>query len=80
MENANCLIRCVIGDFNAVRNVFERKCKNNGTVNNCKIARFSEFIERCSLKDIPVVERKYTWYKPNGVARSRLDRALVSDE
>jgi len=36
-------------------------------------------IERCQLHDIPAVGRKYTWYKPNGIARSRLDRVLVSD-
>ena len=26
------------------------------------------------------MRRKYTWYRPNGTARSRLDRAIVSDE
>jgi len=32
------------------------------------------------MKDIPLVGRKFTWYRLNGSARSRLDRALVSDE
>jgi len=80
LATTNCLTRCVIGDFNSVRNVSERKGMNNGKVNMCELARFSEFIESCSLKEIPVVGRKYTWYRPNGTARSRLDRALVSDE
>jgi len=70
----------VIGDFNSVRKASERKGLNNGIVNNCDITRFSEFIDRCMLKDIPVVGRKFTWYKPNGMTRSKLDRVLVSDE
>jgi len=49
-------------------------------VNNREIDRFREFIEVCALKDIPVVGRKFTWYRPNGKARSRLDRVLISDE
>ena len=80
LATTSCLTRCVIGDFNSVRNDSERKGMNNGKVNMCELARFSEFIESCSLKEIPVVGRKFTWYRPNGTARSRLDRALVSDE
>jgi len=80
LATANCCIRCVIGDFNSVRKASERKGLNNGTVNNYDITRFSEFNVRCMLKDIPVVGRKFTWYRPNGTARSRLDRVLVSDE
>jgi len=30
--------------------------------------------------DIPMVGRKFTWYKPNGSAKSRIDRVLVSKE
>jgi len=80
LATANCCIRCMIGDFNSFRKASERKCTNSGTVNNCEIARFIEFIDRCMLKDIPVVGRKFTWYRPNGTTRSRLDRVLVSDE
>lgn len=80
LANVLCSTKCVIGDFNSVRDVSERKGIGNGMVNNSDIARFREFIEQCALKDIPVVGRKYTWYRPNGTARSRLDRALVSDE
>jgi len=80
LANSNCLIRCVIGDFNSVKNAYERKGNNNGTVSNCEIAMFNEFIDRCTLKDIPVFGRKFTWYIPNGTTKSRLDRALVSDK
>ena len=30
--------------------------------------------------DVPVVGKKYTWFKTNGTAKSRLDRFLVSEE
>lgn len=32
------------------------------------------------LIDLPLVGRKYTWYRSDGVVMSRLDRFLVSDE
>ena len=70
----------IIGDFNSVRNASKRKGLNCGVVNNHEYARFSEFIDRCMLKDILMVGRKFTWYRPNGTTRSILDRAIVSDE
>jgi len=76
----NCSVRYIIGDLNSVTKVFERKGMNCGAANNCDNARFSEFINRCMLKDIPVMGRIYTWYRPNGTARRKLDRAIVSDE
>ncbi|XP_068491904.1 uncharacterized protein [Phaseolus vulgaris] len=32
------------------------------------------------LVDIPCIGRKYTWYRPNGKAKSRLDRFLITFE
>jgi len=51
LATTSCLTRCVIGDFNLVRNDSERKGMNNGKVNRCEIARFNKFIENCSLKE-----------------------------
>jgi len=61
LANVNCLTRCVIGDFNSVRDASERKGISNEMVNNSEIVRFREFNERCALKDIPVVGRKFIW-------------------
>jgi len=77
LANLNCIVRCVIDDFNSVTCASKRKEINSGMVNNSEIGRFSDFIERCALKDIPVVGRKFTWYRPNGTTRSTLDKALV---
>jgi len=30
--------------------------------------------------DLPIVGKKFTWYKADGSAKSRLDRVLVSEE
>lgn len=79
LVNANGLIRCMIGVFNSIRFASKRKWINNGTTNKCKMSRFNEFIERCALRDIPVVGRKFTWYRPNWTTSSRLNRVLVSD-
>jgi len=37
-------------------------------------------IENCEMHDIPMVGRKYTWFRPNGKAMSGLDRALVTED
>jgi len=80
LGNGTAHNRCLIGDFNSVRVALERKETTSGTVNKYEMARFNDFIERYALRDIPVVGRQFTWYRPNGTTRSRLDRALISDE
>jgi len=45
-----------------------------------EIKGFNDFIERNMLMELPVVGKKYTWFKANGTAKSRLDRVLVFDE
>ena len=41
---------------------------------------FNEWIADLEVDDVPWLGRKYTWYRPNETAKSRLDRILVSDE
>ena len=71
---------CFIGDFNAVRRTNERKGKSTRGSQTSEIRLFNEFIEGNLLLDIPIVGMKYTWFKANGSAKSRLDRVLVSEE
>ncbi len=71
---------CVIGDFNSVRRQEERKSMISVTDYSREIKGFNEFIEKSELVDIPLVGRKFTWYKPNGLVKSRIDRVLVSKE
>ncbi|GKV28721.1 hypothetical protein SLEP1_g37737 [Rubroshorea leprosula] len=41
---------------------------------------FNCFIEEAELEDLPLVGRKYTWFRSDGTAMSRLDRFLMSTE
>lgn len=70
---------CVLGDFNAVRYPEERKGQGSmSSIQRMESSEFNEFIEGMELLDIPLIGRKFTWVRPNGVQMSRLDRILVS--
>jgi len=71
---------CVCGDFNAVRSEDERKGIRGSSSQKKEINGFNCFIESNGLVDLPFVGKKYTWFKSNGIAKSRLDRILVSEE
>jgi len=41
---------------------------------------FNDWNVDLEVEDVPCVGRKFTWYRPNGTTKSRLDRVLVSVE
>ncbi|GLT35233.1 hypothetical protein SLA2020_097020 [Shorea laevis] len=65
----------IAGDFNAIRGLEERRGKTRESSN---MREFEEFIVTTSLVDVKLMNRRYTWYKLDGTARSRLDRFLLS--
>lgn len=69
---------CFAGDFNAVCRKEER---NGSGVSNSRSERrkFRDFIESNGLVDLPLLGRKFTWYKPGALVMSRIDRFLLSD-
>ncbi|GKV46852.1 hypothetical protein SLEP1_g53813 [Rubroshorea leprosula] len=67
----------IAGDFNAVREPGERRGR---TGESPVMKDFDEFIVSTDLVDVKLTNRRYTWYKPDGTARSRLDRFLMSTE
>ncbi|XP_068472510.1 uncharacterized protein [Phaseolus vulgaris] len=71
---------CVAGDFNSIRSAGERRGQNSNVNYSSEIWSFNNFIEESCPVDIPLVGRKFTWYKPNGTDKSRIDRVLVSLE
>jgi len=71
---------CFCGDFNAVRSCTERKGTRVGVDHSREIVGFNSFIEANLLLDLPIVGKKYTWFKSNGSAKSRIDRVLVSED
>lgn len=67
------------GDFNAVLKGNERKgCTSQK--NRVEINEFQAFVKDMELIDLPLLGRRYTWFKSNGSAMSRLIRILVSKE
>jgi len=71
---------CIIGDFNSIRLQEERKSLMSTSDYSREIKGFNDFIESSELVDISLVGRKFTWYKPNGLVKSRIDKVLVSKE
>jgi hypothetical protein len=71
---------CVVGDFNSVRNATERRGVRSISLDsrNSEMREFDDFLERLELVDLPLVGRKFTWFHPNGISMSRLDRVLIS--
>lgn len=68
-----------MGDFNSFKDSRERKgvdANNRGD----EMQMFGEFIAEIGFIDLPLIGRKYMWYKPDGIAMSRLDRFLITEE
>lgn len=70
---------CVVGDFNAIRDVRERVGRGS-VVDQRDIDVFCNFISARSLHELPLTNRAYTWYKKDGSCKSKLDRILVCDD
>ncbi|GKV23714.1 hypothetical protein SLEP1_g33413 [Rubroshorea leprosula] len=68
---------CIAGDFNSVRSTEERRGRSEHSRYREDL---NEFIENAGLVDLPLIRRKFTWYKGDGSAMSRLDRFLLSDD
>jgi len=71
---------CFCGDFNAVRSCTKRKGTRVGVDLSSEIVGFNSFIDTNLLLDLPIVGKKYTWFKSNGSAKSRIDRVLVTED
>lgn len=70
---------CLVGDFNCIRNVRER-CGSSSSWNSSDMRNFNNFIEGNNLMDLNLSGRTFTWYRPNGTCKSRLDRMIVNAE
>lgn len=70
---------CVIGDFNSIRTEQERVGRNS-TWDRNDMDKFNNFIVSNSLLDLQLSGRSFTWYRPDGTCKSRLDRMLVNGE
>jgi len=44
------------------------------------INAFNEWINDLEMVEPPCIGKKFTWFRPNGSAKSKLDKVLVSSE
>ena len=71
---------CILGDFNSIRNPAERLGTCQRELGESSIKEFNDWIEDMEVDNVLWVGTKFTWFKPNGATRSKLDRFLVSPE
>ncbi|XP_057452293.1 uncharacterized protein LOC130744119 [Lotus japonicus] len=72
---------CIFGDFNLVRFPEERRGINSNTEPYRRdMEEFNLFINTMELFDLPMGGKRFTWFRSNGQAVSRLDKALVSSD
>jgi len=79
-QRESCNSWCILGYFNSIRNEGERRGISQARGNKREMQGFNNFIDSMEMVDIPCIGRKYTWYRPNGKAKSRLDRILTTFE
>jgi hypothetical protein len=70
---------CVVGDFNAIRTTKERHSSRAGPQSSDHIP-FNRFIDDNVLINLPLSGCKFIWDKVDGLAMSRLDRFLLSED
>ena len=71
---------CFLEDFNSIRSMEERSGSSQRTVGVYDSAGFNDRISDMELQEIKCFGSRFTWCRPNGSVRSRLDRCLVSEQ
>ena len=69
---------CICGDFNSIRDLAERFGICQRGLGTKDIKEFNDWIDDLELVEAPWLGRNFTWFRPNGTSRSKLDRFLLS--
>lgn len=70
---------CILGDFNCIRDSFERVGVTQREADSNSITEFNNWIMDIDVEEVQGVGRRFTWYRPNGTTKSKLDRFFVSN-
>lgn len=71
---------CILGDFNSIRHPSERVSTSQREGDHNSITEFNDWLSDLAVEEVAWVGRKFTWIRPNGNAKSKLDRFFVSDD
>ncbi|KAL8518744.1 hypothetical protein ACS0TY_009924 [Phlomoides rotata] len=77
-QNDDCCI-CMIGDFNSIRHCSESARKGE-VIEDRDIHEFESHIQQWRVTELSLTGKKYTWYRPYGFCKSKLDRMMVNSE
>lgn len=79
MKNSNSGgLWCILGDFNNIRRPTERMGVCHRGMDDRTMKEFNDWIADLEVEEVSCVGRKFTWYRPNESAKSKLDRVLIS--
>ncbi|KAL8501199.1 hypothetical protein ACS0TY_020668 [Phlomoides rotata] len=67
----------VMGDFNSIRYQEERRGRS-ASWDTRDMNKFNDFILQSNLNDIQLSGRFFSWYRPDGSCKSKLDKVLVN--
>ena len=70
---------CFLRDFNSIRSQDERTGSSQRSVGTYDSSGFNDWISDMEIQEIKSFGSRFTWCRPNGSVRSRLDRCLVSE-
>ena len=65
---------CIVGDFNNIRNAADRMGSSQRGLHEGNIREFNDWIAELEVEEAPWVGKRFTWFRPNGSAKSKLDR------
>jgi len=73
---------CILGDFNAVADVDQRRGVNDNASPNQMVDMnlYRSFLTDVELEDHHLLGKRFTWYHANGRAMSRFNRVLISED
>ena len=78
-EVSQIVMWCFCGEFNTIRSRVERHGANKGDFTS-EIKGFNEFIQSNLLLELPIVGKKFTWFKSNGTTKIRINIVLVIEK
>ena len=63
-----------------VKSRSERKGVRGRGEQTSELIGLNSFIDSIFLLELPLVDKKFTWFKPDGTTMSRIDRVFVNEE